>query len=212
MNKRFVLAPILGVLLVVAVLFLGACLYVKWQAYQTRRNAEVLLVELRKMKVGETTVEEVRQLAGGPQSRFLAKGSDPFCRGEFCTFTFGYYTGILGRLTSWHLHPWRLYLTPAPVGFFANLDVYGNRLVRIRMLLSSDVIPRTVSANVTDEVPEISPVREPYIYGSRNSEISIYLKPDATAAQREAAYSFNLLCMDEFGACPMKTLLLRKPM
>ena len=33
MNKRFVLAPILGVLLVVAVLFLGACLYVKWQAY-----------------------------------------------------------------------------------------------------------------------------------------------------------------------------------
>ena len=70
------------------------------------------------------------------------------------------------------------------------------------MLLSSNVIPRTVSANVTDEVPEISPVREPYIYGSRNSEISIYLKPDATAAQREAAYSFNLLCMDEFRGLP----------
>ncbi len=211
MNKRFVLTPILDVLLVMVVLFTGACLYVKWQAWQTRRNAEILLVELRKMKVGETSLEDVRQLVASTRSRFLAKGSDPFCQDEFCTFTFDYYTGILGKLSFWHLHPWRLYLTPAPVGFSANLVVHGNRLVRIGMLLSSDVIPYTVSANVTDEVPEISPVHEPYIYELRQSEISIYIKPSATAAQREAAYSFNLHCMDEIGGCRDETLLLPKP-
>jgi hypothetical protein len=211
MNKRFVLTPILGVLLVVVVLFAGACLYVKWQAWETRRNAEILLVELRKLKVGETTLKDVRQLVARTQSRFLAKGSDPFCQYGFCTFTFAYYTGILGKFSYWHLHPWRLYLTPAPVGFLANLVVHGDRLVRIGMLLSSDVTPLILSANVTDEVPEISPVHEPYIYEVRHSEISIYIKPTATAAQREAAYSFNLHCMDEIGGCRDETLLLPKP-
>jgi hypothetical protein len=32
------------------------------------------------------------------------------------------------------------------------------------MLLTSDVIPRTVSATVDDEVLEVSPVLEPYVY------------------------------------------------
>jgi len=186
----------------------AACLYVRWQAYQTRKNAEILLIQLRTMKVGSTTLREVQELAVGSQSRFLAKGVDPFCKDEFCTYSFGYYTGVLGKLSFWRLHPWRLSLTPAPVAFSANVTLQRDRLVRIEMLLTSDVIPRTVSATVDDEVLEVSPVLEPYVYrqqpflyGVQSSQISVYVKPSATMMQREAAYSFNLSCMDKFGGC-----------
>ncbi|HVR24970.1 MAG TPA: hypothetical protein VMU26_16795 [Candidatus Polarisedimenticolia bacterium] len=215
MTRRFAIQSILSALLVLAVLGTAACMYVKWQAYETRRNAEILLAELRKMKVGETMLDEVRQLAAGSQSRFLAKGSAPFCQDEFCTYTFGYSVGILGKLAFWRIDPWRLYLTPAQGVFSASLLVQRDRLVRIGMVLGSGVIPRDVSAGVEDEVPEISPVHELYVYtlqpslySAHSSSILVHVKPNATSAQREAAYSFDLKCIDKLGGCHSPTELL----
>jgi hypothetical protein len=82
------------------------------------------------------------------------------------------------------------------------------------MVLSSDVIPRTATASVTDEVPEISAVHDSYsVHEVRPSQISIYIKPTATPAQRLAAYSFNLKCMDKIGGCrnEAEALLLLPP-
>jgi hypothetical protein len=139
MSRRFVFNLTLEIFLSLLVLCTCACLYVKWQTYQTKKNAGILLADLREMKVGDTTLDSVRQLAGGSQSRFLVKGIDPFCQDTFCTYTFGYHTDILARLVLWHLHPWRLDLTPAPTDFHATLVVQGNRLVRVEMLLTSDI-------------------------------------------------------------------------
>jgi hypothetical protein len=208
MGARFVFKSIVCIVISLAVLVASLCLYVKWQARRTSKNAEILLAELRKMEVGETRLDQVQRLAGGSQSRFLVKGIDPSCQGEYCTYAFGYYTAILGKLTIWRLYLWRLYLIPAPVNFNVFLIVKRDRLVRIGMSLSSDVIPRTVLASVTDEVPEISPVHESYSYGKRLSEISVYIKPSATTAQRNAAYSLNLNCMNRIGGCLDASMLL----
>jgi hypothetical protein len=209
MSRRFVPNLILGVPLMLVAICTSVCLYVKWEAHQTKRNAEILLLELRRMKVGDSTLADIQRLAAGSQSRFLAKGTDPFCQGTFCTYAFDYYTGLLGRLALWHLHPWRLFLTPAPVGFDATLIVQRDRLVRVEMLLTSDVIPCTVATSVDDEVPELSPVPQAYVYSAQSSHISIYLKPTATAAQRNGAYSFNLDCMDKMGGCRHAAELLK---
>jgi hypothetical protein len=60
-----------------------------------------------------------------------------------------------------------------------------------------------ILATVNDEVPDISPVGASYLVdNSRRSEIAIFVKPNATAAQHEAAYAVGLACIDRLGGCP----------
>jgi hypothetical protein len=183
------------------VLAAGMCLYVKWQAQQTRKNAEILLGELQQLRVGESTLGDLQRVAAGSQRRFLAKGTDPFCQERWCTYTFSYYTTNLGRLALWRLYLWRIHLTPAPVAFVATLIADGDRLARIEILLSSDVKTKSLSATLDDEVPVVSPVSQSYLRQNQPSHVSIYVKPEATPAERQGAYSFNMSCMDKLGGC-----------
>jgi len=207
MTRSVVIRSVVSTLVLLVLLSATACMYVKWQAHHTRENAEAILQQLRQMRVGVTTDEEVRRLADS-QSRFLVKGIDPFCQDKFCTYSFTYDTSVLDKLAFWRISPWRVYLTPAQGVFVADVIVKSGYLVRIRMLLTSGVIPREISANVEDNVPEISPIPTPYAYNiqpSRSSNhewhVSVYLTPNSTVAQRDAAYSLNLECIERIGGC-----------
>ncbi|MGH9679658.1 MAG: hypothetical protein ACRD4Y_06880, partial [Candidatus Acidiferrales bacterium] len=119
---------------------------------------------------------------------------------------------FLRRVLIWDLRLWRLHLAPEQCGFSVDLDVDRQHLVRTIMDLSCDDMPRTFMATVEDDVPEISPVSQPYVVDdARPLDISIYLKPGATQAQRDYAYSFNLKCMDKIGGCRDKHDLLSGP-
>ncbi|MFY9531583.1 MAG: hypothetical protein WBC04_10695 [Candidatus Acidiferrales bacterium] len=201
---------------VLAVLFAAVCGYTKWQAYESRKGAEAFLADLRRIKVGEATLADVQQLAR-THSRFLWKG-DPYYKDEWWSVDFLYesYHGnnnILRRIRLWRLDLWRFHLAPEDCIFTVSFDVHRDRLERTTMMLSSDYMPRTFSATVTDEVPEISPVGQPYVVeDARPQYISIYIKPSATPAQRDYAYSFNLKCMDKIGGCRDKNELLLGPL
>jgi hypothetical protein len=202
---------LLGFVIMLSIACAGLCIFAKWQAHRSRVNAEQFLLGLRKLKVGVSTQEDVMQLVASVShgQGFLPTGVTPFCHNDFCSYSVLYYNSFLSLHNLWRLHLWRLHLTPAPVYFSGDLDVQKQRLVRIEIYFSSDVIPRTASASVTDEVPEISPVRESFsVHESRPSQIWIYIKPSASPAQRLAAYSFSLKCMDKVGGCPDAALLL----
>jgi hypothetical protein len=215
MPTKLIKRAIILSIAVFAILLAGLCGYTTWQAYRCRKSAEALLSDLRRMKVGEATLADVQQLAR-THSRFLNKG-DPFRLDEWLRFSFLYdnYDGddnyVLQRIRLWRLDLWRFHLAPEDCAFSVIVDVHRDRLERITMGLSSDVMPRTFSATVDDEVPEISPHSQSYVEGALPQQISIYIKPNATPAQREYAYSFNLKCMDKIGGCRDKSELLRGP-
>jgi hypothetical protein len=191
-----------------AALCAGVGLHVQWQAYRNRRNAEVLLAGLRRLKVGESTVDDVQQLIRD-QQQFVGQNT-PFCHDEFCTYTFGYgnYDSTVDIYVLRSLQLWRFHLVAAPVALSADLLLRHNRLVQTSMLLDSQV-----SANVLDEVPDISPVKASYLVeNSRPTQTTIYIKPSATVAQRESAYSFNLKCLDRLGGCTEKSQLFQNPL
>jgi hypothetical protein len=62
MSGKRLFKSLVGVALVLVALCAGVGLYARTQASRSRRNAETLLAELRGMKVGETTREEVQRL------------------------------------------------------------------------------------------------------------------------------------------------------
>jgi hypothetical protein len=193
------------VLLSLTILCFVVSIRVWWRAYSCRKSAVVFLGSLRKLKLGETTTEEVRILAR-EQAPFVTPDS-PFYQGDFCTYSFLYsnYDSAPDSRAVVRLRLWRFRVVPPPTSFIATLDLRHNQLVRNRMSLQSAVL-----GTVEDEMPDISPVTMSYLVdNSVPSQIAIYLKPNSSAAQRESAYDFNLKCLDRLGGCTAKSQLFR---
>jgi hypothetical protein len=127
MSGKRLFKSLVGVALVLVALCAGVGLYARTQASRSRRNAETLLAELRGMKVGETTREEVQRLVR-IQRPYVSEDT-PFCKDGFCTYSFGYqtYNSAFTYLFA-RLHPWHLYLAPEPAAFLVDLDVRDDRL------------------------------------------------------------------------------------
>lgn len=197
---------VVALFLISTALLVGVGFHVQSQAYRHRKSAEILLAELQKLKVGESTINDVQQLVRS-QSQFVSQDT-PLCWEGFCTYTFVYgnYNSTVDIYALRWLGLWRFHLIAAPVAFVADLSFRRDRLVRASMLLNSQV-----SLNLQDEVSDISPVPASYVVdNSRPSQTVIYIKPDATAAQRETAYSFNLRCIDKLGGCSDKAQLFQR--
>ena len=177
----------MSILVVLVGLLPSDTIYTHWQARENKRQAESLLAGLRKLKVGQSTVLDVRALVER-RKKFITADT-PFCYLGFCSYSFSFHN----------------YDSP-PTIFSVDLLLNNDLLVRVSMsLLSGQFI-----ANVDDEVPDISPVKDTYLVeDSRPTETAIYIKPDATPAQHGIAYSINLGCIYPLGSCTEKGQLFR---
>ncbi len=177
----------MSILVVLLALFATDTIYTHWQARQTKHRAEGFLADLRKLKVGQSTVSDVQRLVDA-QKKFVHPYT-PFCYQGFCSYGFSYDN----------------YDSP-PTGFNAELVLRNDLLVSISMGLQSGEFV----ANVQDEVPDISAVKETYLVeDSLPTQTTIYIKPHATPAQRGVAYSINVGCMYPLGSCTEKSQLFR---
>jgi hypothetical protein len=197
MNRGFGFKAIVRVLLVLLVFCLGLCSYAKWQAYHARKDAEVLIVELRSLRVRESTLDDVKEIAAHHvRYHYSMLGNTPVCHDtdEVCYFDFSYENSLLARL--------RL---ASIVRFGVRIQVRQRRVDAIMMGLQCGVRPAFFGIDLieglqpfTEGTIEISNVREE-ITGVR-------LTPNAP--ERDRAYSLSLRCFDHIGRCHSKAELL----
>jgi hypothetical protein len=163
--KQFKNAVILCVMTLVTI-FASLLVYVDFQAYKNRKCAEALLQDLRRMKVGETTRQDVQRVAD--THRFSLGKSSPFQQDEWKTYSFFYASydsesNLIRWIRPWRLHLWKFHLAPQECNFSATLDVNRDILERVTLSMTSGITPQTFTLTVTDEVPEVSPVAGFYV-------------------------------------------------
>jgi hypothetical protein len=189
MPTRRLIRTIAYVLFLIAgVVYASLGTYARWKAYETRKNAEILLSEVRKLRPGEATIADVERVAR-IQNRFLMKGS-PSQRGNVQYFDFRYDNGLLSQLC----------LAPRTV-FGGRLQVVESKLDVSMMGMNAGKFPHYYSADSWDFTQESYPGDPGYRLIHRDQWVSVRLMPSATAEQRRRAYSFNLKCLDKIGGC-----------
>jgi len=70
--------------------------YAEWVTYRTREDAELLVLELHNMKVGESSAADV-QKPSDSHGRFFVKQT-PMCNNDFCIIDFNYPKSLLAKL------------------------------------------------------------------------------------------------------------------
>ena len=177
-------------LLLAGLVYASLGTYGWWKAHLARTDAEILLSEVNKLRLGEATIADVESLARKHKS-FLMKGS-PSRRGKAQSFDFRYDNRLLRKLR----------LAPEAI-FGISLQFVDGSLDVISVGFESGIssAPYFYRASVW-EFPQEAYPGDPGFRLARGDEwISIRLKPSATPEQRKQAYSFNLKCLDKIGGC-----------
>lgn len=191
-TRKFVILC-LGALAVVAF----ACVsYAKWKAYATRRDADMLLSQLRNLRAGESTFDDVQRIAEKHHRFSVSKG--PPCSSDVCYFDFLYTNSLLARLGL---------ASRTEMGI--RVQVYKGRVDAIIMDLVCGVRPNLHGVYIVDgsrQPPQGQPPFE--ISNIRGETTWVHLTPAASTVQRDRSYSLDLKCFDHLGACRSKADLL----
>jgi hypothetical protein len=189
MPTRRLIRTIAYVLFLIAgVVYASLGTYARWKAYETRKNAEILLSEVRKLRPGEATIADVERVAR-IQNRFLMKGS-PSQRGNVQYFDFRYDNGLLSQLC----------LAPR-TDFGVRLQVVDSKYGGSIIGMAAGKFPYHYSANLSDFSQQSYPGDPGYRFGRRDRFVFVHLLSSATPEQRKQAYSFDLKCLDKIGGC-----------
>ena len=187
-EKKRIVGTTVSVVLFLVASYFALGVYAKWNAYQARKNAEVLLVEVRDLRPGKATLADVERVAR-IQNRFLEKGS-PSQRGNVQYFGFRYDNGLLSQLR----------LAPRTV-FGVGLQVVDSKYDGSIIGMAAGKIPHYYSVDSWDFTQESYPGDPGYWFKCRDQRVSVRLLSSATPEQRRQAYSFDLNCLDKIGGC-----------
>jgi hypothetical protein len=200
MSRKIVFKSRFGVFLVMAVLCVAICSYAKWQAFRAREDAELLILDLRNLRVRESTLEDVNRIAANHSRyrRSLIGPAPPVCKDkdEVCYFDFGYENSLLARL--------RL---ASIVRFGARVQVYQHRVDVIMIGLTCGDGAGMAAVDLNEGLqPFTQHTLETGEFSNNRNGTWIRLTPNAP--ERDRAYSLNLKCFDHIGRCPDKGELL----
>ena len=201
MTRTFIFKAVRNALLVLVVVYLGVCSCAEWRAYRERKDADRLIVELRGLRVGESTLDDAKAIAihHGAYRRSLLKPEPPSCddsgdKDEPCFFDFGYENSLLARLG-----------LATKVLFGVRVQIYQGRVDRISMDLLCGAEPNVFGVTVQEQIqPSTEYTATPF--SNRPSVLWVRLTP--RAPERARAYSLSLKCFDHIGRCNSKAELL----
>lgn len=158
------------------------------QAYRAREFGNDFLADARKLRVGQSTYEDVLKVRAKYQSR--SKGGLGDCNQDLCNLAF-----LDGN--EWLYHSG---LAPGAI-FIGGLSVRQGVLVKISVSYQSRYDAATEetvgrSADGAYRVRHQEVVSE-LVYKS----VWVHITSAATPTQREKAYSYNLACLTKLGGC-----------
>jgi hypothetical protein len=126
---------IFSILLVLVFLSVGICSDAKWQAHRARKDAEILISDIYRLQVMESTLDDINRIAAH-HGGFLVRHT-PACKDdgkeEVCYFDFYYENSSMARLR----------LAPV-VRFGVRVQVQQRRVGGIIMDLTCGVGPSAV--------------------------------------------------------------------
>ena len=160
------------------------------QAYRARANGDEFLSDVRKLRVGQSTYDDVLKIQANYKSRSSVQGNG--CDRNLCILSFSFEN-------RWLYH---FGLVPG-ARFTGSLAVRRGILAGVSLYLVSN--PRYDAK--TEETPA-DPNVSPYDVGGRKfstrqaySYIWAHITSAASEDQREKAYAFNLACLTKWGGC-----------
>ena len=199
MQVRKTIQKVAYVLLAVAgFAYASLGMYAWRKAHQERKDAEILLSEVRRLSPGESPAAVAEAIVHRHKA-FLMK-NDPSGRENVQYFDFKYDNGLLSRL----------YLAPYAT-FGVRLQIVDRNFDVSFVGIASANFRHYYTADLSDFPRQALPGKPGYHLTNRDNWISIYLKPSATQEQRKQAYSFNLNCLDKIGGCHDEKELLPGP-
>jgi hypothetical protein len=161
-----------------------------WQAYRARANGDEFLSDVRKLRVGQSTYEDVLRIQANYKSRSSVQGNA--CDRNLCILDFCFEN-------NWLYH---FGLVPGS-RFIGSLMVRRGILVKVSLSLLSD--PRYDA--MTEETPA-DPNVSVYDVGGRKfstgqaySYVWAHITSAASEDERQKAYAFNLSCLTKWGGC-----------
>ncbi|MGA7218662.1 MAG: hypothetical protein WBX38_10130 [Candidatus Sulfotelmatobacter sp.] len=180
-----------------AILFGVVSLWAKWQAYRAQTDARELVAELRGVRIGGSTLDDVGLVAARHTHyrRSFLKPDPPACdNGEDpCYFDFSYENSLLARL---HLAP--------VIRFGVRVQVHQRRVDAIMEDLTCGNGPSTSGVVIneglqpfTDRTIDVSE------FSNMPSITTVRLTPNAP--ERDQIYGLNLKCLDQIGGCPNRS-------
>jgi hypothetical protein len=187
-----------ALLLVAALVYALLGIHAWSKAHQARKDAEILLSEVRRLSPGESPAAVAEAIVHRHKA-FLMK-NDPSGRENVQYFDFKYDNGLLSRL----------YLAPYAT-FGVRLQIVDRNFDVSFVGIASANFRHYYTADLSDFPRQALPGKPGYHLTNRDNWISIYLKPSATQEQRKQAYSFNLKCLDKIGGCHDEKELLPGP-
>jgi hypothetical protein len=196
MVRGIVFKSMFAVFLVLAVLCVGLCSYAKWQAYRTRKDAELLILDLRNLRVTESTLDDVNRIAAHHRRSLLGNATPCKDKDEVCYFDFGYENSLLSRL--------RL---ASIVRFGVRVQIHQQRVDAIIMGLTCGVGPGLFGIDLNEGLQAFTG-RTLEIGEFSNRENVTWVRLTPGAPERDRAYSFSLKCFDHIGRCHGKGELL----
>jgi hypothetical protein len=160
------------------------------QAYRARANGDEFLSDVRKLRVGQSTYDNVLRIQTNYKSRSSVEGNG--CDRNLCILDFSFEN-------RWLYH---FGLVPGS-RFTGSLTVRRGILVKVSLSLLSN--PRYDAA--TEETladPNVSAYEvggKKFNMGQAYSYVWAHITSDASEDQREKAYAFNLACLTKWGGC-----------
>jgi hypothetical protein len=160
------------------------------QAYRARAMANAFLSDVRELRVGQSTYDDVLRIRTNYKNRSSVEASE--CDQNLCTLDFSFDN-------RWLYH----FGLVRGSRFTGSLRVNKGVLVRVRLSLLSD--PRNDA--MTEEVPA-APDLSAYEVGGKKlnsgqgySYVWAQITSAASTDERQRAYAFNLACLTKWGGC-----------
>jgi hypothetical protein len=171
----------------ILLLILLACALV---AYHARAMAHGFLSDVRNLRIGQSTLDDVLRIRTNYESRSTVESNG--CDQILCILDFAFD------------NRWLFHFGLAPGSMFTgSLTVRRGMLVRVRISLLSN--PQNDAA--TEEVPA-APDLSAYEVGGKKFNLShtysyvwVRITSAATSDERQKAYAFNLACLTKWGGC-----------
>ena len=195
---------IAGAVILALVAVCGAlCACAKWQAYQARKDAEILVSAMHSLRIGESTTHDVSKIASShnryrvylAEDRRNCSDTD-----DACYFDFLYQNSLLALLR----------IAPQ-TEFGARIQVVRGRVDVVLMSIACGSGSGFVSTSIMDGAPKelISPDSFHVSFASNwRGAVLIKMTRDVPKSVRDRAYSVGLTCLDRIGGCHGKTELL----
>jgi hypothetical protein len=194
---KFLLMAIMLCLIAWACLFLASL--------RSRRQAQSLLVAVRAMKVGSTTLPEARHiLSRYPVSDFQARSTSSECLSADAGLVVGFSSTTSYRLGS--RFPSLRYLGLADWNAAADMLFEKDRLCELRYHLFVEMnSPGKMRERYDISTEESVSGRDPYVIAGGGPPIAraevIILPSEATLSERTSAYGYDLSCLTSVGGC-----------